>query len=238
VRDIDEIRELIRARSPLAAERTEEIIDVYFRRIPLRTQYALERFPFSESRVLDVGCAYGTSLIHFGPGSVGLDNNPAAVEFSRALGLEVRLGDVDAHLDATDLGRFDFVWVSDILEHLEAPRLLLRSLAPLLAPGGRLVVHTSVLPSVAPARALWRARGKQAFDADVHYFQWTRHTFGHLLARAGYRVTDVLVPRPPGWRRLDPVLYTGLAPRLFFVAAADEELGATVTRSEQRNRRT
>jgi len=235
VRDLDELRELARRKSPLPSERTEEILDVYFRRVPLRTQYALEQFPLDSASVLDVGCSCGTSLAHFGPGSLGLDNNPEAVTFCEALGLDAEEIDVDTDFDLG--GRmFDYIWVSDILEHLEAPRLLLRRLLVAVKPTGKLLLQTSVLPAWLPRRVL-RSRGKQPFDADVHYHQWTQETMTHLLARAGYRVQRVLVPRPPSWEKLTPVLRPAFAPRLVFEAAPDEVLLRTVERSEKRNRR-
>jgi SAM-dependent methyltransferase len=235
VRDLDELRELARRESPLPAARTEELLDVYFRRVPLRTQYALEQYPLGSASVLDVGCSCGTSLAHFGPGSLGLDNNPEAVTFCTALGLKVEEIDVDGEFD---LGgrRFDYIWVSDILEHLEAPRLLLRRLLQAVKPTGKLLLQTSVLPARLPRRVL-RSRGKQPFDADVHYHQWTQETMTHLLTRAGYRVERVLVPRPPSWSLLTPLLRSSFAPRLVFEAAPDEVILRTVERSENRNRR-
>jgi SAM-dependent methyltransferase len=234
VRDLEEIRRTAREKSPLPAERTEEILDVYFRRVPLRTQYALGAFPLADAAVLDVGCSYGTSLAHFGKGSMGLDNSPEAVEFCNALGMEVAEVDVDEDFDLSR--RFDYLWVSDILEHLEAPRLLLRRLGHALTPSGKLLLQTSVLPSPLARRAL-RARRKQPFDADVHYHQWTRQTMSHLLARAGYRVERVVVPAPPSLSAVSLLLRPAFAPRLIFVAAPHEATLRTVERSESRNRR-
>ncbi|MBA3245728.1 MAG: class I SAM-dependent methyltransferase [Actinobacteria bacterium] len=235
MRDLDEIRVTAQDKSPLGADRTKEILDTNFRRIPLRTQYALAQFPLGSASVLDVGCAYGTSLAHFGNGSIGLDNNPEAVAFCKALGLEAQDVDVD---DDFDLGgrEFDYIWVSDILEHLEAPRLLLRRLIPALAPTGKLLLQTSVLPSRLARRVL-RSRGKQPFDADVHYHQWTQETMTHLLSRAGYHVPRVLVPRPPELSAVSLFLRPAFAPRLIFVASPDEATLRTVERSENRNRR-
>src|SRR5579864_3387522 len=220
MRDVAGLQQIIRERSPFPPERTEELIASYFQRVPLRTQYAIERLHLDKARVLDVGCAFGTSLFQFGPGSVGIDNNPDAVTFCDAVGLEVDLVDVDAASDFDRPDGFDFVWVSDILEHLEAPRLVLRRLAPALRPGGALLLQLSVLPTSHVARRLLRRTGKQPFDADVHYHQWMRDTVRHLLERAGYSVAAVEVPRPPSWRYLDPFLHPGIAPRLLFVATA------------------
>jgi len=110
MRDLEELRERARRESPLPADRTEEFLDVYFRRVPLRTQYALEQFPLDSASVLDVGCSVGASLAHFGAGSLGLDNNAEAVTFCAALGLDVVEIDVDGEFDLG--GRtFDYLWV-------------------------------------------------------------------------------------------------------------------------------
>lgn len=233
---LTEIRQLAKGKSPIGEKRTQEVLDTFFRRIPLRTQYALTRWPLGQSRVLDVGCAYGTSLAHFGPGSVGLDNNPEAVAFCGALNLDCRLVDVDKDTVPVEQGSFDFLWVSDILEHLEAPRVLLRQLAPTLAPGGKLLLQSSVLPESAPARWLSRRiRGMAPFDAEVHYHQWTVPTLSHLVNRAGFRVVDVAVPAPPSWARAAVVLRPRLAGRVILVGERDEAIEATVARSEARN---
>jgi SAM-dependent methyltransferase len=107
--DIAELRERVLRDSPLPRERTEQILATYFRRTPLRTAFALERFPLATARVLDVGCSYGTSLSRFGPASVGLDNNPEAVAFCTAIGLDARLVDVESPNDLGVLGEFDFL---------------------------------------------------------------------------------------------------------------------------------
>src|SRR5581483_10669516 len=138
---------------------------------PRRLVRALRHWPLDTMRVLDVGCSYGHCLVHFGPGSVGIDNVPEHVEFCRMLGLDAQLGDVESGLDRLADESFEAVWVSDILEHLDAPRLLLRRLAPKLAPGGLLVLYLTVLPRSRLARAVFRGRG--FFDADVHHYQFT-----------------------------------------------------------------
>jgi len=214
---LDAIRETIRARSPLPAEETERIIAVRFDHLPRRLVAARRRWPLGRSAVLDVGSSYGTCLIHFGPGSVGIENHDELVAFTRALDLETILADVedaDALASVPD-GAFDYLWVSDVLEHLEAPRLALRRLVPKLKPGGSLLLQTSVLPRSRAARWALRRLGERPYDAEVHYHQWTIDTIRHLVARAGYRVVRVvpLLPAP-----------VGVASRVFVDAVPDTAL--------------
>ena len=234
---LTEIRRQIEERSALPREQTEEILRVRYARIPHRVAFALERWPLERSAVLDVGCSFATCLIHFGPGSLGIDNSREAIEFCRSLELDAELVDVDDEaLDAVPDGAFDFLWVSDILEHLESPRLLLRSLRPKLRARGRLLLHTSVLPRNPLARTAFRRLGRAPFDADVHYHQFTVDTIRHLLERSGYHSTATTVPVPARYAPVSRWLPAGVAPRVIVEAVPDAEIEATVQRSERRNK--
>ncbi len=236
--DLGAVRELVRERSPLGAEETERIVSGRFDHLPQRLAFALRRWPLGRSRVLDVGSAYGTCLVHFGPGSLGVDNSAECVEFTRALGLDAVLADVEDEEQFAQVpdGAFDFLWVSDVLEHLDAPRVLLRRLAPKLAPGGRLLLHTSVLPHARPARWALRKLGERPFDAEVHYHQWTADTIRHLLARAGYRTVAAVAVLPARLGPLSPLAPTSLASRVILEATPDPALTAQAARAEARNR--
>lgn len=232
------IRERIHERSSLATERTDEIVRVRFTRVPHRVAFALARWPgLASGRVLDVGSSYATCLVHFGPDSLGVDNSPEAVEFARSIGLRAELVDVDEDsLDAIPDGAFDWLWISDILEHLEAPRLLLRRLRPKLREGGRVIVHTSVLPRNRVARALLRRAGRAPFDAHAHYHQFTVESMQHLLRRSGYRPVETAVPIPAKYARASGVLPAGIASRVMIAAVPDTELEDQVTRTERKNK--
>jgi SAM-dependent methyltransferase len=228
--EMEQVRQLIRERSPFSQEETEQMLAVRFDHVPQRLTAALERWPLDRASVLDVGCGYGNCLIHFGPGSTGIDNGPEETEFVRALGLDVHQLDVEEPQALEGIGQFDYVWVSDMLEHLDAPRLLLRNLHP--AVGGALLLHVSVLPGL--TRSLMRRIGEIPFDRDVHYHQWTVDTIQHLLRRAGYRPVRTLPVVPTKLRRVP--IPANLASRIIIEAVPDEQLLATMRRSEARNK--
>lgn len=232
------IQEQISERSSLPRERTDEILRVRFSRVPHRVAFALARWPgLRTGRVLDVGAGYATCLVHFGPGSIGIDNSPEAVEFMRSIGLEAKLIDVDEDaLEPLQDVAFDWLWVSDILEHLEAPRLLLRRLRPKLRAGGKLLVHTSVLPRSRAARSAWRRAGRAPFDAHAHYHQFTVEGMEHLLRRAGYSPVATVVPVPSRYARLGAAVPTALAGRVMIEAVPDASLEAEVIRFERKNK--
>ena len=136
--------ERVRRAEPLSAEETEQTHAARFDHVPQRVTAVLEQWPLDGACVLDVGCGYGNCLIHFGPGSTGIDNGLEETGFVRALGLDVVQLDVEEPQALEGIGQFDYVWVSDMLEHLDAPRLLLRNLPRAI--GGALLLHVSVLP--------------------------------------------------------------------------------------------
>jgi len=227
MRPLAELQELVRTRSPLPPDETEDVIRRRFQALPRRLEDAMRHWPLAAGRVLDVGCSFGHCLVHFGPGSVGLDNVPEHVTFCRALGLDARLADVETGLAGLEDGSFDAVWVSDIVEHLDAPRVLVRRLAPKLKPDGRLIVYLTVLPRSRAARRVFAGRG--FFDADVHHYQFTLETARYLVERAGYAVEEVV---PHGV----PRLFAPFAPTVFVAARPDAAAEAHAREAERRNR--
>ncbi|MEW6338553.1 MAG: class I SAM-dependent methyltransferase [Acidobacteriota bacterium] len=89
-------------------------------------------------RVVDLGCAGGYlagPLVQRGYDVVGVDIRVPAIESPQFTFVR---GDLDEGLP--DLrGPFDFVVAADVLEHLRRPDQLLRSVRPLLAPGGTVI---------------------------------------------------------------------------------------------------
>jgi SAM-dependent methyltransferase len=233
---VAEIQELIRERSPLPPAQTEEVIRKRFASVPGRLRFALERWPLASSAVLDVGCSYGHCLVRFGPGSTGVDNVSEHVEFCRALGLDAVQADVDSGLEPVPDGAFDFVWLSDIVEHLDAPRLVLRRLRPKLTPSGTLLLTISPLPRNRLAARILSRRGVRPFEANAHHYQFTIDTARYLVERTGYRVVSVEVPfLPDRARRLTPGLVP-ISPRVLIAARPDEDAERLAQEAERKNK--
>jgi SAM-dependent methyltransferase len=94
-------------------------------------------------RLLDIGCGAGRQMALMGTlgwAVEGVDFDPQAVAAAQGRGLAVRLGSLEAqrYPDAS----FDAVILSHVIEHVHEPQLLLREIARILKPGGRLVVLT------------------------------------------------------------------------------------------------
>jgi SAM-dependent methyltransferase len=83
-------------------------------------------------RTIDLGCGAGQLLEKLPAGSLGLETNPALVEYLVSLGLDARLYDVltdGCALSPVEYGRYDHLVCSHVIEHFDDPALALRKLA-------------------------------------------------------------------------------------------------------------
>ena len=171
----------------------------------------LARIPSTAGSILDVGCGdgmLGRALKERAPCRV------TGVTFSEAerLRAEAVLDRVvEADLDRgdfADLGQFDTIVCSHVLEHLREPGALLARLRANLADGGTLVVAL-------PNPLYWRqriafARGEFRYtpgglmdDTHLRFFDWV--TAQELVERAGYQVVEATADGGwPGSRFLPP----------------------------------
>jgi methionine biosynthesis protein MetW len=90
-------------------------------------------------RVLDLGVGDGAllryMLDHKPIEAFGLDVSPKAVEFCRAQGLNVELADINQPISHYLNAPFDYIILSEIIEHLPDPESLLNQLRPFARKG-------------------------------------------------------------------------------------------------------
>lgn len=164
----------------------------------LRTIFLNRAASLCEGRALDFGCGIGELLRMLGKGSVGLEVNPHTVEYCRNAGLPVTLyePEKDAYtLDCVAAGQFDTLIVSHVLEHLDRPDLILRTL---FASARRIGVRRVVVIVPGPAgyasdrthktfidRSYLDARVMAGLDgihlAKLQYFPFPHKIFGELF---------------------------------------------------------
>src|SRR4051794_17053630 len=156
----------------------------------------LVHIPRSARRVLDLGCATGTTgaaLKRRQPAHVtGIELEPEyAAEAATRLDAVIA-GDVQS---ATVEGPFDALIAADILEHLTDPWATLKHYAQLLEPGATAVVS---LPNVAHwstyaylASGTWPRKPEGIFDA-THLRWFTRKDALGLLEQAGLTPTTIV----------------------------------------------
>jgi methionine biosynthesis protein MetW len=160
----------------------------------------LQHVPQTARRVLDLGCATGTTGAALKQRQevevVGVELEPEYAREAATRLDHVITGDVET---ATPEGRFDALIAADILEHLRDPWAALRRYAQQLEPGATVVVS---LPNVAHwstyahlARGSWPRKDEGIFDA-THLRWFTLRDARELLVQAGI-VPHAVVRR--GW---------------------------------------
>ncbi|MBC7835579.1 MAG: class I SAM-dependent methyltransferase [Phycisphaerales bacterium] len=136
-------------------------------------------------RLLDVGCGKGyfvKACRDAGIEAEGVDLSSSGVAFAREkLGVPARQGALADLKD--DLGEFDVVTFWATIEHLADPVGMLRDIAEVLKPGGRLLLDTGVgddwLDRLLPGRVQW-------FDPPQHLFVFSVEGMRRALAAAGF----------------------------------------------------
>jgi SAM-dependent methyltransferase len=107
----------------------------------LKLRYLLSDLAAVQGRVLDVGCGVGSVAKAVKRERDDLDVSACDVSKSALAaadaapsGVEFKLAPAE-HLPFGD-GEFDFVWIFDVLEHVESPEQVLAEVARVLRPGG------------------------------------------------------------------------------------------------------
>jgi len=168
----------------------------------------LDAWPGPPGRVLDVGCGGGWFLkaaTERGWAAVGVDLSPRAVRRAReGFGVDARQGSLEAQ--DFEPGSFDLVTLWNVLEIVPEPLALVRTIRPLLRPGGTLHLRTQNFPfqraAFGAAQAvrglgLGRALDRRPYLAFIfNATAFSARTIRLCLERAGF--TDVrVVPSPP-----------------------------------------
>ena len=89
-------------------------------------------------RILDIGSGPGYFLLHGknrGWETLGIEPSTQAADYSRSLGLNV-INDFFNEHSAKDIGEFDVVHMSEVLEHIPSPADLVQLVYRILKPGG------------------------------------------------------------------------------------------------------
>jgi SAM-dependent methyltransferase len=144
-----------------------------------------------QGRLLEIGCAYGFFLDEARASFQvsGVELAAAAVAACRARGLDVVREADDAFYRSR--APFDVVVMLDVLEHLEAPATVLRTVHRHTRPGALLVITTGDFGSLT-ARLL--GRRWRLMTPPQHLWFFTELSLGRLLERQGFRVLRATRP--------------------------------------------
>jgi 2-polyprenyl-3-methyl-5-hydroxy-6-metoxy-1,4-benzoquinol methylase len=147
-----------------------------------RLSRRLERYR-STGRVLDVGCGAGAVmrlLNHANWTCEGLEVSDLAAARLRREGFVVHVGTMEAL--APQLGHYDLVIMSETIEHVRSPRLVMQSAAGVIRPGGALYLTTPHVDSL--SRRILGARWRP-IEVPEHLFYFETRSMRRLLRSAG-----------------------------------------------------
>lgn len=155
----------------------------------------LAQAPDRQARILDLGCGSGALLGRLqAQGYTELHGIDIAAPAQPAGGIRYAEADFDNATLPYETFAFDLVLCVEVVEHLENPGAVLRELARVLRPGGRLLLTTPNVHSLeARLRLLLRGELKQ-FDRigdPTHVSPVFLHPFKLLLQRQGLRIERV-----------------------------------------------
>jgi SAM-dependent methyltransferase len=188
----DEWREHVLRCGCYQARENERIFNKWFLRSPRVVFRRVDAtYNLRNKIICDVGCAYGADLYFTAPGSYGLEVESRYVEFAQSVGLPVHRRDVVKD-DLSDLPKVDVVWCGALIEHVDAPHILLRNLHRLLNPGGLLFLFAPIIPPIKALRHLPKIG--QNFTShlhDDHVNAFKPKTLQFTCERAGFKTIEV-----------------------------------------------
>ena len=166
--------------SALAARAARSLLDFIERQGPFSTR----------KRLLDFGCGGGHFLANAeeaGWSAIGFDIGKSAIETCRSHQIAVT-----SEFSDLESGGFDVVVLSHVLEHLEEPVNLLRSLQALLAPQGKLIIEVPNVRSArarlsVPALSRWCGFDERHRAFPIHLWYFTPSTLARLLQHSGFQ---------------------------------------------------
>lgn len=113
-----------------------------------RTLKILMQYKDKNAKLLDYGCGIGFNIYYFAkvfPDIIGIDNDKNSVEIARRQLKKLKCNKKVLHYDGKRLpfkeNIFDIVSASDVWEHVENPRLMLKEIYRVLKPSGILFIH-------------------------------------------------------------------------------------------------
>ncbi|MBA7480177.1 Ubiquinone biosynthesis O-methyltransferase, mitochondrial [subsurface metagenome] len=158
----------------------------------------IDKYLRPDMRVLDIGCGDGAFSLYIankGNEVLGIDISEKAIDDAQK-GAEL-LGIRNASFKATDFlyaefqGKFDFVILNHVLEHLTNDRVFLQKIHELLVPGG--ILYFGVPSDKAPLHQLkLKLYKKDAYDYSLgHLRRYTESSLSSILEMEGFEVMEI-----------------------------------------------
>ena len=184
-------------------ERSEKIhyycVQRYFPEIIARRGEVLD--------VLDVGCACGGLLKSFPEkwGKYGVDISGFAIENAKtslAMPDHFQQMNVDDGIALPD-DKFDYVFLFDVIEHLNNPISVLKNIHRILKSGGQILLTT---PNLRSLDRLLHSKTWSGVEDASHVLLYTPYALQFALMRAGFQIIQSFSPFYNWPRWIDDVL--------------------------------
>jgi 2-polyprenyl-3-methyl-5-hydroxy-6-metoxy-1,4-benzoquinol methylase len=152
-------------------------------------QYFLGRAPYERGlSLLDYGCFEGRQLKLFkrcGYTTKGLEINPEAAEIARLQGLDVTVSSLDEFADK-NVGKFDIVIMSQVIEHLPDPFHALNQISKILKRDGKVRISCPNYKSFYRSIFL---RNWSNWHVPFHLHHFDSNALIGLLQKANFEIT-------------------------------------------------
>ena len=112
---------------------------------------------------------------------VGIEINPAMTAVSRDLFKDIRLHDRTTEANRS---KFDYVYSTSVIEHVDCPICEVRHMRDVLAPTGSLLILVKN-DGAQREQDKWKAG-----DGNMHIYTWNALLLGNLLVQAGGTMTS------------------------------------------------
>jgi methionine biosynthesis protein MetW len=173
--------------------------------------------------VLDLGVGDG-ALLHYMAEhrqivGYGLDISPKAVEFCRASGLNVDLADLNTPIATILKESYDYIILSEIIEHLPDPERLLNELRPFTRKGLMISIPNTGFYHHRLRLLLGRFPLQWVVTPGEHLRFWTRTDFHWWVRQLDYRIVREVAYRGSPWLR---TIWPGLFAEAFVFVLRDE----------------
>lgn len=155
--------------------------------------------PKRGSRVLDIGCGSGNSLIELrqmGVDAMGTEFDQNVRPLAEKLGLNIHFGNIQTLDPALT---FDFITMNQVLEHIPDPIQFLSDLRSKLKPGAQAILS---FPNIDSFSRKLTGKNWINWHAPYHLHFFSRNSIKAVAEKAGYRVVSIKTVTPNEWFKL------------------------------------
>ncbi len=134
-------------------------------------------------KVLELGCGTGEYLLYSSPNSLGLDISPLNLKKASKKGLRVKRFDLNNPRHFAE--KYELVFASHILEHIDCPVCLLKFANQCLVGNGRIII------SIPNENSFMHLKYPYYTCDGNHLYGFTVSNMIELLGYTGFKVTQV-----------------------------------------------